>query len=72
MGNYASFCKQPPRPDLFWRIATDNQQDSIDEQFRDLLNKMFALDYNQRISVEDALAHDWMQQEDNFDIDAFK
>ena len=61
MANYAAFCKTPQRPDLFWRMVTNNKQDSIDEQFRDLLNQLFALDYNQRISVEDALAHPWMQ-----------
>ena len=37
-----------------------------------MLNNLFVLDHNQRFSVEDALAHTWMTQEDNFNIDAFR
>ena len=70
ISSYAAFYKE--KPDLFWRTATGDQPDSIDANFRDLLNHLFVLDSNQRFSVEDALAHDWMKKEDNFNIDAFK
>ena len=57
---------------MFWSYVTGSRPDSIDEQFRDLLNNCWAYNGEQRFSVEDALAHAWMNVQDDFDASAYR
>ena len=42
-------------------MATDNNPESLDELFKDLLQKLWVPQFEDRLSVEEALAHPWMK-----------
>lgn len=53
----------------FWKKHSSNKTNSDEfysEQFKDLFEKMVELDPVKRITIEDILAHPWMQHESDF------
>lgn len=47
----------------FWKINSKNNRGGeifFSEEFKDLMGKIWALDPNQRISLEGIIAHPWM------------
>ena len=62
------------RANLFWRSKSlDFERGFFDEDFKDLLSNLWKADFNERLTVEQALEHPWIlnDQDEPFDRELF-